>query len=219
MQLFRNQKLLAINHHESYTKGVRRLDMLNLDLISKKIIEKRKQKGMTQNELADALFVTRQAVSKWEMGKSLPSIEVLLEMTELFDVTIDYMLDGSELSDHDYPSMFMQYPRESVIYHFLNSNHLNEDIKNIFYLLTTKERKQMIDQLIAKQLSLNYYSLWPYLSVEERKYFIGNMKSKESDQNLLTLYDMMSNEEKMMVNLKGKQTITYVSNKRKGEKS
>ena len=77
----------------------------------------------------------------------------------------------------------------------------------------------MIDQLIAKQLSLNYYSLWPYLSVEERKYFIGNMKSKESDQNLLTLYDMMSNEEKMMVNLEGKQTITYVSKKRKGEKS
>ncbi|MDD4069689.1 MAG: helix-turn-helix transcriptional regulator [Candidatus Izemoplasmatales bacterium] len=109
--------------------------MLNLDLISKKIIEKRKQKGMTQNELADALFVSRQAVSKWEMGKSLPSIEVLLENTELFDVTIDYMLDGSELSDHDYQTMFMQYPRESVIHHYQNSNHLNEDIKNIFYLL------------------------------------------------------------------------------------
>ncbi|MBU1093253.1 MAG: helix-turn-helix domain-containing protein [Firmicutes bacterium] len=193
--------------------------MLNLDLISKKIIEKRKQKGMTQNELADTLFVSRQAVSKWEMGKSLPSIEVLLEMTELFDVTIDYILDGSELSDHDYQSMFMQYPRESVIYHFLNSNHLNEDIKNIFYLLTPKERKLMVDQFIAKQLCVDVTILWPYLSVVERKYLIGNFKSKDMDQELLNLYDLMSREEKMMVNPEGRSTITYVSKKRKGEKS
>ena len=184
--------------------------MLNLDLISKKIIEKRKQKSMTQNELADALFVSRQAVSKWEMGKSIPSIEVLLEMTKLFDVTIDYILDGSELSDHDYQSMFMQYPRESVIFHFLNSNHLNEDIKNIFYLLKPKERKQMIDQIITKQLSIDVNLLWPYLSVAERKYLIGNFISKDMAEDLSTLYYMMSSEEQMMVNLNGRRTITYL---------
>jgi len=193
--------------------------MLNLELISKKIMEQRKLKGMTQNDLADALFVSRQAVSKWEMGKSLPSIEVLIEMTKLFDITIDYMLDGSELSDHDYSSMFMQYPRESVIYHFLNSNHLNEDIKNIFYLLTIKERKQMIDQLMSKQICLNEVALWPYLSIDERKYFIGNITSKSMDHDLSTLYSMMSNEEKMMVNRDGYRTMTYVSNSKKGEKS
>lgn len=192
--------------------------MLNLDSISKKIIEKRKQKGMTQNELADALYVSRQAVSKWEMGKSLPSLEVLLEMTELFDVTIDYILDGSELSDHDYQSMFMQYPRESVIHRFLNSNQLNEDIKNIFYLLTQKERKQMIDQFMAEQLCIDATALWPTLSMDERKYLIGNLKSKDVNQDLTSLYDMMSTEEKMMVNPEGRHTITYVSNKRKGEK-
>lgn len=192
--------------------------MLNLDLISKKIIEKRKQKGMTQNELADAFFVSRQAVSKWEMGKSLPSIEVLLEMTVLFDVTIDYILDGSELSDHDYQSMFMQYPRESVIYHFYNSNQMNEDIKNIFYLLTQKERKQMIDQFITKQLCIDVTILWPYLSVAERKYLIGNLKSKDMNQELLILYPMMSREEKMMVNPEGRKAINNVSNQRKGEK-
>ncbi|TNF07635.1 MAG: XRE family transcriptional regulator [Bacillota bacterium] len=192
--------------------------MLNLDLISRKIIEKRKQKGLTQEELAEALYVSRQAVSKWEMGKSLPSLEVLLEMTELFDVTIDYMLDGSELSDHDYQSMFMQYPRESVIYHFLNSNHVNDDIKNIFYLLTQKERKQMIDQMITKQLSIDVNLLWPYLSVVERKYLIGNFMSKDMDSDLFTLYDMMTTEEKMMVHPEGRTNI-IVKNKRKGEKS
>lgn len=191
--------------------------MLNLELISQKIIEKRKQKGLTQNELADALFVSRQAVSKWELGKSLPSVEVLLEMTVLFGVTIDYLLDGSELSDHDYQSMFMQYPRESVIYHFHHSNHMNEDINTIFYLLTPNERKIMIDQFIAKKYSIDFTILWPLLSGTERKYLIGNFKSKGMEQELLTLYDMMSNEEKMMVNPEGLLTINYVSNHRKGE--
>ena len=151
---------------------------------------------MTQNELADALFVTRQAVSKWEMGKSLPSIEVLLEMTELFDVTIDYMLDGSDLKENDYASMFMQYPREAVISYFTNSDQLNEQVKDIFYLLTTKERKQMIDQVLSGYLRLDIQSLWPYLSKAERKYLLGNMVSKDMDKDIERIYDMMSTEEK-----------------------
>ncbi|MDD3865972.1 MAG: helix-turn-helix transcriptional regulator [Candidatus Izemoplasmatales bacterium] len=193
--------------------------MLNIDLISKKITAKRKQKGMTQEELADALFVSRQAVSKWEMGKSLPSIDSLVEMTKLFDVTIDYILDGSEINDHDYQSMFMQYPRESVIYHFLNSNHINDDIKNIFYLLTTKERRQIIDQLITRQLKLDVDMLWPYLSISERKYLLGNFISKNIDQNLSSIYDMMSTEEKMMMDSKHEKTFMYIINKQKGEKN
>lgn len=187
--------------------------MLNLEKISKKIQEKRKQKGMTQEELAEALFVSRQAISKWEMGKSLPSLDVFLELTKLFDVTIDYMLDGSELSDHDYQSMFMQYPRESVIYHFLNSNHLDEDIKNIFYLLTKKERKQIIDQFLAKQIYLDVNTLWPYLSTQERKYLLGNFMSKDMHQDLSLIYNMMTQEERMMIKLKNDNFITYIKKK------
>jgi len=193
--------------------------MLNLETISKKITEKRKQIGMTQNELADALYVTRQAVSKWEMGKSLPSIEVLIEMTELFDVTIDYMLDGSDIKENDYAAMFMQYPRESVIYHFMNSGHQNDQIKDIFYLLTTKERKQMIDQVLSGFLNIEIHLLWPYLSKAERKYLLGNIVSKEKGKDIEKIYDMMTTEEQMMVNVKGNYIITrsYVSKKSKKE--
>ena len=76
----------------------------------------------------------------------------------------------------------------------------------------------MIDQFIAKQLCIDATALWPSLSMEERKYLIGNLKSKDINQDLTSLYDMMSTEEKMMVNPEGRHTITYVSNKRKGEK-
>jgi len=193
--------------------------MLNLEIISKKITEKRKQIGMTQNELADALYVTRQAVSKWEMGKSPPSIEVLLEMTELFDVTIDYLLDESDIKDDDYQSMLMQYPRESVIYRFINSNRMNENIENIFYLLTKKERKQMIDQVLGGYLDLNMHALWPLLSMTERKYLLGNMKSKDMDQNIEQIYDMLSTEERLMLDQDYLITYSNVTRKTKKEKN
>lgn len=129
------------------------------------------------------------------------------------------MLDGSELNHQDYATMFMQYPRESVIYHFLDSHHLNEDIKHIFYLLTQKERKQMIDQMLRSKIDLRVDMLWPYLNVSERKYIIGNYKSKNMNKDLSTLYDMMSTEERLMVMSLCEPPITHVKNKRKGEKS
>ena len=77
----------------------------------------------------------------------------------------------------------------------------------------------MIDQIMAKQLRIDINYLWPHLSVAERKYLIGNLMSKDINQDLSSLYDMMSMEEKMMVKLEGRSKITYVSKKRKGEKS
>lgn len=62
--------------------------------IEKQIQELRKCKGLSQEQLADLLGVSRQAVSKWESGQSLPEIEKLISMSELFEVTVDYILKG-----------------------------------------------------------------------------------------------------------------------------
>lgn len=196
---FATTSCLLIHVNTNILKSVRRIDMLNLAVISKKITDKRKQIGMTQNELADALFVTRQAVSKWEMGYSLPSLEILISLTKLFNISIDYLLDGSEVTADDYQTMFMQYPRESVIYQFLSSEKKDQNIKNFFYLLKEVERKQIIDQLVSRQISLDMKMLWPVLSMKERKYIIANQLSKNIGIDLECVFDMMSNEEKMMV--------------------
>lgn len=66
--------------------------------IEERIQELRKIKGLSQEQLADILGVSRQAVSKWESGQSLPEIEKLITMSELFEVTVDYMLKGESLS-------------------------------------------------------------------------------------------------------------------------
>ena len=62
-----------------------------------KLQELRKQKGLTQEELAAALFVSRTAVSKWESGRGYPNIDSLKALSGFFGVTIDALLSGEEL--------------------------------------------------------------------------------------------------------------------------
>ena len=62
-----------------------------------KLQELRKKKGLTQEELAEALYVSRTAVSKWESGRGYPSIDSLKEISKFFSVTIDDLLSGEKL--------------------------------------------------------------------------------------------------------------------------
>lgn len=62
-----------------------------------KLIELRKKKEMTQEQVAAALFVSRTAVSKWESGKGYPNIDSLKSVSRLYEVTIDDLLSGEEL--------------------------------------------------------------------------------------------------------------------------
>lgn len=58
------------------------------------IVKLRKEKGLTQKELADKIFVTDKAVSKWERGLSFPDIELLIPIAEIFSVSVLELLKG-----------------------------------------------------------------------------------------------------------------------------
>lgn len=62
-----------------------------------KLQELRKSRGLTQEELAEALFVSRTAISKWESGRGYPSIDSLKEISRYFSVSIDVLLSGDQL--------------------------------------------------------------------------------------------------------------------------
>ena len=62
-----------------------------------KLRQLRKSRGLTQEELADALYVSRTAVSKWESGRGYPSIDSLKAIATFYGVTIDELLSGEEL--------------------------------------------------------------------------------------------------------------------------
>lgn len=64
---------------------------------NEKLQSLRKSQGLTQEELADALFVSRTAISKWESGRGYPSIDSLKEISKFFSVSIDDLLSGEKL--------------------------------------------------------------------------------------------------------------------------
>ena len=64
--------------------------------LHEKIFNQRKLKGMSQEELAEELGVSRQAVSKWETGEALPEITKLKALADIFGVTTDFLLNDYE---------------------------------------------------------------------------------------------------------------------------
>lgn len=66
-------------------------------LIGQRLIELRSEHQMTQEDLADKLGVSRQAISKWESDRTLPNVEKLFCLSELYQVSLDYLLTGKEI--------------------------------------------------------------------------------------------------------------------------
>lgn len=64
--------------------------------IGQRIYNLRTEKGLTQEQLSEKLEVSRQSISKWELDKALPDIQKLIEMSKLYEVTIDYIILGKE---------------------------------------------------------------------------------------------------------------------------
>lgn len=64
--------------------------------VADRIQNLRKTKGISQEQLADAIGVSRQAVSKWESEQTTPDIDKIILMSDYFDVTTDYLLKGIE---------------------------------------------------------------------------------------------------------------------------
>ena len=64
---------------------------------NEKLQSLRKSKGLTQEELADILYVSRTAISKWESGRGYPSIDSLKDISKFFSVSIDDLLSGEKL--------------------------------------------------------------------------------------------------------------------------
>ena len=73
--------------------------------LNDKIYRLRKQSGMSQEEAADKLNISRQALSRWENGTAQPAANNIIEISKLFGVTTDYLLNDDYQSDDDIPAV------------------------------------------------------------------------------------------------------------------
>lgn len=66
---------------------------------SEKLLTLRKSKDLTQEQLAEQLNISRQSISKWESGQAVPELDKIIALSNLFDVSTDYLLKPSEIDE------------------------------------------------------------------------------------------------------------------------
>ena len=76
--------------------------MMDQIRIGKFIAESRKAKGLTQRQLADTLSISDKTISKWECGKGLPEVSLMLPLCAALDITVNDLLSGEKVSTADY---------------------------------------------------------------------------------------------------------------------
>ena len=95
--------------------------------LAEKIMTLRKKRGWSQEELAMQLNISRQSVSKWESGASIPDLDKILKLSEIFDVTTDYLLKKTEEESGDWKSEREVSERPGVMQQMERAGFLEEE--------------------------------------------------------------------------------------------
>lgn len=98
---------------------------INMDL-SEKILKLRKANNLSQEQLAEKLDVSRQSISKWESGQSIPEVEKLIMIGNIFNVTTDYLLKPSEIDELSIKTEILEKNQKELL-------DKNQKIKNITF--------------------------------------------------------------------------------------
>lgn len=154
----------------------------------------RKEKGMTQDELAEKVGVSRQSVSKWELGESLPDIEKMTRVADVFNVSLDTLCGRStDSSDNDYNELFNKEPitkekKTNNIVVFVCSFIITFALCMAFFALgnakgknqakdSTKDTNSSLPEIINVQLGSN-----ERISANEfRQSFVPSYASKDAE--------------------------------------
>ena len=106
---------------------------MDQEKIGKFITSKRKEKNLTQSELAEKLGVTDRAVSNWENGKNMPDLSLFKPLCEILNISINELMSGEKLNDLEYNKKLEEYIITTIDY-IDKKNTKSNDIKNIIYL-------------------------------------------------------------------------------------
>ena len=101
-----------------------------------KLIQLRKQKGYSQESLAEKLDVSRQAISRWENGETTPDMSVLIKLCEVYSISADYLIRDDYEKEDDIP-VIKQKNEEIIEVRQKNSNLLLFSAIMFVFVITT----------------------------------------------------------------------------------
>ena len=148
--------------------------MIDFVKVGSRIAKLRKDNKMSQEELSEKLFITRQALSKWENGTSIPSIDSLLEISKIFNTTFEYLLclNDVEKIDVDENDIFNGHERTYVIKKII-SGDIKVNIPDVLYQMSPTERMIILKGIKENKLSCDLEELRVKLTESEKKYLFG----------------------------------------------
>ena len=145
--------------------------MIDFVKVGKKIADLRRSFGLSQDDLAEKLFVTRQAVSKWENGMSVPSIDILSDICRMFSVSFEELLG---LFDNERPildpdDIFRGHDRSFIVSKIAKCE-IDVDLAAVFYQMSPAERMFLLKHVKEGILKVNMEDLSARLTPSEARY-------------------------------------------------
>ena len=105
---------------------------MNQEKIGKFIAKCRKDKNLTQGELADKLNISNKTISKWETGRGMPDASIMLELCEYLGITVNELLSGEKLEEGEYK----EKANENII-NIAKESEKNKKVKNKIIIVLT----------------------------------------------------------------------------------
>ena len=152
--------------------------MLDFQAVGEKIHSLRTERGLSQEYLAETLFVSRQAVSRWELGMSLPSVDNLAELCKLFKVTFEELLCmGQPVSFEE--DIFKGHSRSFVVQSIVDGK-LKVNIPDKLYQFSPAERKLILKAVKDGKIITDLEELTVKLTESEKLYLFGGLISPKN---------------------------------------
>ena len=145
--------------------------MMDLNKISSFIKNKRKELGITQEELAERLFVTEKAISRWETGRGTPDISLLLPLSKELNIDVSELLNGEEnINANNNIEQIIEYNEVTKV------NKFNTSFKLIifFYILSILSVLIYFRFEYDPSIDLNYFARLLIMIIASSFIFIGN---------------------------------------------
>ncbi len=143
--------------------------MLDCQAVGAKIHQLRVDRGLNQDQIAETLYVSRQAVSRWELGQTMPSIDNLVELCKIFHTSFEEVLCLNAAVTADSADIFAGHDRLYVIRSIIDQT-MTVDLAEVFDQFSAEERLVLLKALKEGRLHADAVRLKEKLTSDEINY-------------------------------------------------